>query len=223
MLFPDAGKERTGMEGFIRKIKIKKDAVKIVTLMLAVSWALAVPASAAYEYPRALVPMGHTIGINMSCDGVIVVAVAPESSYASGSSEALRAGDVIKSVAGIEVHSADDFRAAAEKFTEESVGLVIDRQGEIIRFSAKPRKNEDGSFELGVWLRDSIAGIGTLTFYDPEERNIRRARPQRKRCGHGSEGADAAGHVLESTVSGVKPVPAAYRALCAENSTQKIR
>ena len=40
--------------------------------------------------------------------------------------------------------------------------------GSALQLTAQAARSEAGAYQLGVWLRDSMAGIGTMTFYDPQ-------------------------------------------------------
>ena len=46
--------------------------------------------------------------------------------------------------------------------------MTVDRQGSIRQFNVQPALGSDGCWKLGLWLRDGVSGVGTLTFYDPE-------------------------------------------------------
>ena len=46
--------------------------------------------------------------------------------------------------------------------------LAVSRDGTDLTLAAEPVLGPDGTYRLGAWIRDSMAGIGTVTFYDPE-------------------------------------------------------
>lgn len=73
-----------------------------------------------------------------------------------------------------------------------------------MQLTTAPVANSQGNYQLGVWLRDSMAGIGTVTFYDPETGVF-------AALGHGINDVDTAmlmplesGAIMEATVSDVK-------------------
>ena len=51
---------------------------------------------------------------------------------------------------------------------KESVLVTVKRNGQIFDVNLNPVKNNFGFYQLGLWVRDVAAGVGTLTFYDPE-------------------------------------------------------
>ena len=122
-------------------------------------------ATAYAALPTELVPVGQTVGIEVKCNGVMVVAVS-ESGAASGSA-GLLPGDVITKAAGETVSTLEEFQHILEKTDAATIPIQISRSGKAMQFNLNTEKDENGKVELGLWLRDSIAGIGTVTFYDP--------------------------------------------------------
>lgn len=119
---------------------------------------------------RMLVPVGRAAGIKIASDGVLVVGLVDVVSDGNSSCPAktagLREGDLIVAVAGRKVSSASDLKAAITDSRE--VKLTYERDGSRHTAAICPMKSdEDGGYRLGAWVRDSMAGIGTLTYYDP--------------------------------------------------------
>lgn len=128
-------------------------------------------ALAAYE-GRQLIPMGNAVGINLQSEGVMIVGV-PESlsdgKSASPAREAgLSAGDIITQIGTQHVSTNEDLKSAISKLDGSPVSVKVTRGTSVLQLKVTPHKAEDGRCELGLWMRDGIAGIGTLTFYDPE-------------------------------------------------------
>ena len=80
---------------------------------------------------------------------------------------ALCAGDIIHSINGIEIKSAEDAREIISKSGGESITIRASRRGVPITLEVRPTKS-DGTYTIGLTLRDGAMGIGTLTYYDPE-------------------------------------------------------
>ena len=118
---------------------------------------------------KTLVPGGHTVGIKLFSEGVVVIGLAEvETAFgasAPGAACGLQVGDVIEEVNGAEVESSEQFAAMIQ--CGGKVDLSISRGGEDLILAAEPVLGEDGTYRLGAWIRDSMAGIGTVTFYDP--------------------------------------------------------
>ena len=112
---------------------------------------------------RMLVPLGKPFGVRFYTKGVMVYKVKPESTaFKAG----ILAGDLIESVNG---EAVEDGPAFLKKVTEQqghSCKLGIRRKGKSIVIALPSFRAEEES--LGIYLRDSLAGIGTFTFYDPQ-------------------------------------------------------
>jgi stage IV sporulation protein B len=85
-----------------------------------------------------------------------------------GSDAGLEIGDSILEINGIKVDSAADVRKIVNQIQEE-MHLKISRKGKIIYLRLSPVQSAaDNLYKIGVWVRDKTAGLGTLTFYNPE-------------------------------------------------------
>ena len=131
---------------------------------------LQVPALAADEAVRTLIPVGHTIGIKLFSEGVVVVGLAEvetgDGLSAPGAVCGLKVGDVIEEANGNAVESSEQFAQMLQ--CGGTVELAVSRDGTDLTLAAEPVLGPDGTYRLGAWIRDSMAGIGTVTFYDPE-------------------------------------------------------
>ena len=113
-----------------------------------------------------LIVAGIPFGIRFHTEGVIVAGVASEKGPVAQSG--IRKGDVIISINGEPIASAEKF---AEKIkTSEGKMLTLEYKSGALSHTAQitPVKDESGEYKLGVWVKDSAAGIGTITFIDPE-------------------------------------------------------
>ena len=125
----------------------------------------------AFAATRELVPMGCTVGIEMRVDGVLVVGlteIETESGTVSPAADAgIMPGDLIISLAGRNLKSAQDFIAVLAELDGNEVILKLRRGGETLERRVTPIPGGAHGYQLGLWLRDSVAGIGTVTFFDP--------------------------------------------------------
>ena len=151
---------------------------------------------------RMLVPVGHTVGIKLFARGVMVVK-APESGTPADDC-GLQTGDIIVKCGGVSVTSSEQFQSLLQENGETATDLQVRREGGSVTLSVSPEQNEKGAYCIGAWIRDSMAGIGTMTYYDPESGAF-------GALGHGITDADtallmpfASGSILPSTVKAVK-------------------
>lgn len=121
---------------------------------------------------ESLVPGGQALGIKMETGGVIVSEMTSVSTDEGGKNPAadagLKPGDIIVKLGKTDIQSAADFMSAAKELSDEETTVTVLREGKLRQFNITPARCTDGSFKLGLMLRDGVSGVGTLTFYDPE-------------------------------------------------------
>ena len=151
---------------------------------------------------RMLVPVGHTVGIKLFARGVLVVKLSDGGTPAK--SCGLQTGDVIVKCGGVSVTSTEQFQTLLQENGGDATDLQVRRDGENVTLSVSPQQNDQGQYAIGAWIRDSMAGIGTMTYYDPESGAF-------GALGHGITDVDTAqlmpfssGSILPSTVKAVK-------------------
>lgn len=179
-------------------------ACKLRTAVLAMVLAalLGTTALAANPPQRTLIPVGHTIGVKLFARGVMVVKLTEGGTPAKECG--LKTGDVIVECGGTAVTSTEQFQALLQENGTQSTDLQIKRNGNAMTLSVAPERNEEGVCCIGAWIRDSMAGIGTMTYYDPQTETF-------GALGHGITDCDtsllmpfARGSILPSTVKAVK-------------------
>lgn len=118
-------------------------------------------AASAAQRPM-LVACGTPFGIKLKTDGVLAVGITENS---PAEKAGLRQGDVIISVNGKKVCSNSNISAAIQLYPE-SCKVIIRRSDSERMLDIQPYC-EGGVYRIGVWVRDSAAGIGTMTYYNP--------------------------------------------------------
>ncbi|MBQ9484154.1 MAG: SpoIVB peptidase [Ruminiclostridium sp.] len=120
---------------------------------------------------RTVIPCGTPFGIKMLTDGVVVTDFGAVNGRLSQQSPAeaagIRKGDIIRAVNGITI---TDSLSVSEAVQNDPVCTInVLRGDEELTFTANALESAtDGEYRLGMWTKDSVAGIGTMTFYDPE-------------------------------------------------------
>ena len=112
-----------------------------------------------------LIPGGQLIGLELYNDAVTVAAF-DDTCAAAARDAGLQIGDRILTVDGKAVSSAEDVRQAL-KSCGSQVTLGLLRGSKELTITFAPTVTREGK-RLGVYLRQGIAGVGTVTFYDPE-------------------------------------------------------
>ena len=118
---------------------------------------------------RTLIHGGKSVGIAIETDGLVVVGTSDLGQAASPAERAgLRAGDVITAVNGVEVSNSEELSAQLEAGT--AAELQVERNGSALNLTLTPEADpRDGELRIGAWVRTSTAGVGTLTYVDPED------------------------------------------------------
>ena len=112
---------------------------------------------------RELIPVGEVIGLELSAGTVTVAAF--DDRYPSGRDGGLQIGDEILSIDGATIQCAEDIRSALNR-SDGRVDLTVRRNGTTKALTLEPEITDAGP-KLGIYLRQGITDIGTVTFYDP--------------------------------------------------------
>ncbi len=116
---------------------------------------------------------GTPFGVKMFTDGVLIVGFS-RIDCAGGSlcpavDAGLLEGDVLKAIDGVPVKTNEEVAEKIKNSGGKELLFLIERNGKDICIKIKPELLADKSgYKAGFWVRDSSAGIGTLTFYDPQ-------------------------------------------------------
>ena len=135
----------------------------IIALMLALS--LVVTASAA----QMLIPVGQVVGLELA-DDTVTVSSFDEALGQAAQEAGLKVGDRIVSVNGQTVKSAEDVRYALDR-ADGAVELTVQRNKKTDKLRLEPTVTPEGP-KLGVYLKQGVTGVGTVTWYDPESKKF---------------------------------------------------
>lgn len=116
-----------------------------------------------FALSKYLVPGGENIGIIIKSNGVLVVGF-----YESNAKSSLQIGDIIVSIDDNQISSINDMLKLVDS-SEDEVTLKVGykRNNQLFSTDLSLVKDENGVFKTGLYVKDSITGIGTLTFIDP--------------------------------------------------------
>lgn len=122
-----------------------------------------------------VIPGGQSIGVTLYTKGALVVGITglemENGSTVNPAREAgMLPGDVILSINGETVQNADHVSKIVDA-SQGTLNVMVDRGGRSLELKVTPVPDyKTGKLRLGVWVRDSTAGVGTLTFIDPNKR-----------------------------------------------------
>ncbi len=121
--------------------------------------------------------LGTPFGMKLYTDGVLVskiegVETENGKKYPAKQSD-IRVGDYIKSVEGNLIFENEELSDYVASSNGNELRITIVRKGkEILKFVKPVKEKSTGKYHIGLWVKDSTAGIGTLTFYNPENNII---------------------------------------------------
>lgn len=113
---------------------------------------------------------GELIGVKLNTSGVIVVGfgsiVCDGKEYSAPANVAgIKKGDIVKQINDIEVDTAEEVRDILNSLEGTDVIVKVQRDENIIEYPIPPILSDtDNSYKIGLWVRDNVAGIGTLSF-----------------------------------------------------------
>src|SRR5699024_107357 len=124
-----------------------------------------------------IVPGGQSIGVQLHTRGVLVVGhhlVKHEDTNISPGEEAdIKVGDVILKINDNQIKNMEDVKPLVKKAGKDNkkLEITLKRGNETIETSLKPIKDSNhDEYRIGLYIRDSAAGIGTMSFYEPQSK-----------------------------------------------------
>ncbi|WP_370642259.1 SpoIVB peptidase [Virgibacillus salidurans] len=120
-----------------------------------------------------VIPGGQSIGVNLHTQGVLVVGHhqvnGQNGNLSPGEESDIKVGDVILEINGESINEMEEVKPIVEEAgkNSESLDVTIKRADETIETKLQPVL-DDNEYKIGLYIRDSAAGIGTMTFHEPE-------------------------------------------------------
>ncbi len=166
----DAKSESKKMQGSITG----KDTSRTIEYTLMLGGIIPVKTVTAVESEaRYVIPSGNVFGLKMLTDGAVIASLSPVETMSGTVCPAelagLQSGDIILSANGQKINSFNTLTSVISAAGEsgQSVCIIYSRENIQKETVLTPVQTTDGSWLAGMWVRDSSAGIGTITFYDP--------------------------------------------------------
>ena len=120
-----------------------------------------------------VVPVGKLAGLKLYTNGIMVVGMTEITGqdgqkYKPHENTDIQEGDVILEVNGNSLSSSDDLMKCINECNGNEMTILCARDNETFEVKITPVKTSTGSYKIGLWVRDSAAGVGTVTFYNPD-------------------------------------------------------
>ena len=116
-----------------------------------------------------VVPCGIPIGIYVKTDGILAIGTGAVTGVDGMNYEPayhlVKSGDYIKTVNDEAVSTKEELIEKVNKYGQKEVVLGLVRGGEYIKIQVTPVETGEDTYKIGVWVRDDMAGVGTMTYY----------------------------------------------------------
>ena len=119
-----------------------------------------------------VIPIGQVAGLKLYTDGALVVGMSEikgmdNQTYKPYENSGIEEGDRIIKVEDTSIKNAQELIDLVNTSNGDSLEITYIKDEETLVCSINPVQSSDGQYKLGLWVRDSAAGIGTMTFYQP--------------------------------------------------------
>ena len=124
-----------------------------------------------------VIPIGTTIGLKLHTNGVLVVGMSEVKNINNEKTKPyantrIKEGDMIVEVNGTPITSTDDLVKTVNLSKGNNINIKYVRDDETYTEEIKPTQTDSTEYKLGLWVRDTAAGIGTISFYEPETKKF---------------------------------------------------
>lgn len=124
-----------------------------------------------------VIPVGQVAGIKLYTSGVLVVGMSEikgidNKKHKPYENSGIQEGDTIVQIENDEVTGTEELIKKVNSSKGKEIKVKFVRDGKFLECSILPVKTDVAEYKLGLWVRDSAAGIGTMTYYEPETQNF---------------------------------------------------
>lgn len=120
-----------------------------------------------------VIPVGSVAGVKLYTNGVLVVGMSEiegqdKKMYKPYEESGIKEGDTIVSINQVQINSTDELIKAVNNSKGEDLKIKYLHDEKTLECSIKPVKTGEKDYKIGLWVRDSAAGVGTVTFYNQD-------------------------------------------------------
>ena len=115
-----------------------------------------------------VVPIGKAIGMKMYTKGVLVVGLSEIDGQKPYEKTGIETGDKIVKINNTKINNTDELITCVNSSKGKEITITYISNNEEETAELKPVQTGENEYKLGLWVRDAAAGVGTLTFYEPQ-------------------------------------------------------
>lgn len=120
-----------------------------------------------FAYSDKIIVGGQNIGISLNSKGVLIVGTYEVNGTSPAKEAGLKTGDIIEKINGNKISNIEQMATEINKVKEEKISLTYLRDNKEKETTLNLYKDENNIYKTGLYVKDSVTGIGTLTFIDP--------------------------------------------------------
>lgn len=124
-----------------------------------------------------VIPVGNIAGVKLYTSGVLVVGMSEiegkdNKIYKPYENTGIKEGDTITKINNKYISSTDDLIDNVNKSNGDTIEVTYIQNEQTKECSITPVKTDEDEYKIGLWVRDSAAGVGTVTFYEPDTKTF---------------------------------------------------
>lgn len=154
------------------------------------------------EIPKTkVVPLGNIVGLKLYSSGVMVIGMTEIEGRKPYEKSGIQEGDLIVEIDDKKISTTDELVECVNKSNGNILDVTYIRNGTEYNTNIEPVETKNSEYKIGLWVRDGAAGVGTITYYEPETKAF-------AALGHGIVDSDteqlitiASGELVTTTVS----------------------
>lgn len=124
-----------------------------------------------------VIPVGNIAGVKLYTSGVLVVGMSEiegidKKMYKPYENTGIKEGDRITQINQTQISTTEELIESVNNSNGNSINIKYIHEEETKECSITPAKTSSSEYKLGLWVRDSAAGVGTVTFYEPSTKTF---------------------------------------------------
>ena len=142
---------------------------KLKKLTLALLLTIYIIPQSILAYSKEIIASGETVGIRLNTDGILIVGSYEINGHNSLVEAGLKTGDIINQINNKEVNTIEEMVKIISDCNCDSLKIEYERENKTKKTTLNLYEDK-GVLKTGLYVKDSVSGVGTLTFIDPESK-----------------------------------------------------
>lgn len=150
-----------------------------------------------------VIPLGNTIGLKLYSSGVMVIGMTEVEGRKPYEKSGIQEGDLIVEIDDKKINTTEELVECINKSKGKVLDITYVRNGTEYNTNIEPIETQNSEYKIGLWVRDGAAGVGTITYYEPQTKKF-------AALGHGIVDSDTnqlitivSGELVTTTVSSI--------------------